>query len=218
VRTYEEIRVEDRRLQEEGTKRGAAIARGRQESARLAEAGRMEASREFERKLATAVEQEEVLGRHAERCGIAARMAARKVEEFRREHAVRISALLAGFDRLPAAKVDRETGSDALDTALARRAKRIVHGDPRVLDELAPAFLALDPEMGEALRATLRDRLAGLADRDDCAVSGLPDEEYEVRLAGLKQALEAARQEAEEAKGAADAAIARRRRLERRGH
>jgi hypothetical protein len=64
----------------------------------------------------------------------------------------------------------------------------------------------------------LRDRLAGLADRDYCAVSGLPDEEYEVRLAGLKQALEAARQEAEEAKGAADAAIARRRRLERRGH
>jgi hypothetical protein len=218
LKAYEEIRQEDQRLREEEAKFTTTLARERWETDRQAAAGRFEAQQEFERRLAAATEEEEVLGRHAQRRKTAVKVAERRVNEFRRDHAVRLSALSEGIDRMLAPQVDREAASEALDATLAVRAKRIVHGDPRVLDELAPALIALHPEMVEALWAVLRERLSGLADRGDCAVSGLTDEDYEERLAELKEAVDAARQEATEAKETADAAIAHRRRLERRGH
>lgn len=215
VRTYEEIKQEDDRLREEAARSTAAIDRARRIE------GERSASEEFrkrekrEREIEAAKEEAEVLGRHAQRCTSAARAAERTVNDFRREHAVRVAAVVEGVEQLVF-----DAGADAsaaLDAALAACAKRIALGDRRVLTELTTAFLALHPEMVNALRDTLRERVPALPARSDCTVSGLGEADYESALAVLQEQLAAALSEAQEARDAADAATYRLRRAERRG-
>jgi hypothetical protein len=116
--------------------------------------------------------------------------AAQRLEQFDADNEIRLDRIFAGIDQLlfPLLGVGQDALDERLDRVFAREAANLARGrvTPEMLDDLAPLFLAVYPDVIPRLRKRLRKSASTVGQASGHPISRLSDADYESQRRALK--------------------------------